>query len=347
MKRSRELRGVLAAASLLVTAGVLAVASVTHAEGHLGSGVGANKPKPCNRSTPCLTETNAGSGGGVRAKSSSGNALEGDATTGQGVYGSSTGTASATVGSNSSTGNGIYGYSFGGDGVQGQSHNGIAVDGYSTNGYGVYGQSGATETAGVYGYSNANVGMGVAAVAGPDAFMALLTKGPTTDDSADNIIASDASGNYVFTVDDRGNVEANAYYDAGFCKNGCSKSRHVVSYAAETSEPTLDNVGEATLRAGSAHVAIDAAFANVVDATKSYVVLLTPEGDADSLYVSNRSASGFDVRESHGGRSSIGFAYRIVAHPYGKADRRLPFVTRKPIRLAQPRSHAPLHAGAP
>ena len=83
-------------------------------------------------------------------------------------------------------------------------------------------------------------------------------------------------------------------------------------------------MGEATLRGGTARIALAADFANVIDTTKPYVVLLTPEGDAN-LYVANRSASGFEVRQVGGGRSSIEFAYRIVAKPCGAGDERLPF----------------------
>jgi len=324
MKRYRGGRAVIAAASLLASAGVFAVASITYAEGHLGS---AKKSRPCSTSTPCLTERNTGSGGGVLAQSTSGNALEGDATTGQGVYGSSTGTASATVGSNSSTGNGIYGYSSSGDGVQGQSHAGVAVDAYSAENDGVYGATGGA-AAGVYGYSNSPHSVGVEALVGANAGTSLYVVGGTTGTGALDVIeainSNDSGG---FSVDDEGH----AYATGGFvevvkCRQGCSNARRIISYSAQTSMPTLDDVGEATLHNGGANVALDPAFANVIDQKKPYVVLLTPEGNA-GLYVASRTPTAFEVREVGGGHATVSFAYRIVAKPYGAADGRLPLRT--------------------
>jgi hypothetical protein len=101
-----------------------------------------------------------------------------------------------------------------------------------------------------------------------------------------------------------------------------------LSFAARTSQPTIDDVDEATLHAGVAHVALAADFANAIDKRKPYLVLLTPEGDA-SLYVANRTTRGFDVRQVGGGHSSVSFVYRIVAKPYAVPDERLPFKTVK------------------
>ena len=43
------------------------------------------------------------------------------------------------------------------------------------------------------------------------------------------------------------------------------------------------------------------------------------------LYVASRTATGFEVRQMGGGRTSIPFAYRIVAKPYGAGPERLAF----------------------
>lgn len=110
-------------------------------------------------------------------------------------------------------------------------------------------------------------------------------------------------------------------------------------------------MGEAALRNGVARFALPSDFANVIDSRKPYLVLLTPEGDA-SLYVASRSANGFEVREVGGGHSAIGFAYRIVAKPFGTKDERLPFKTM--IDLARiphkppsrPATHAPFSSVA-
>ena len=126
--------------------------------------------------------------------------------------------------------------------------------------------------------------------------------------------------------DDYGNLFLGGQvYTDGKCLNGCSKTRHVAEYAPRSTEPKIDDEGEGTLRNGTAHVGLDPAFANVIDAHATYLVTLTPEGDCNGLYVTGRTSSGFDVHESHAGRSSIGFAYRIVAKPYGVDQPRLPF----------------------
>ena len=116
-------------------------------------------------------------------------------------------------------------------------------------------------------------------------------------------------------------------FTSGTCHNGCSSTRQQASFAARSAQPTIDDVGEATMHGGAAHVALAPDFANAIDSAKPYLVMLTPEGDA-SLYVASRTSSGFDVRQVGGGRSSIAFVYRIVAKPYGVRDERLPF---KPV----------------
>jgi len=190
---------------------------------------------------------------------------------------------------------------------------------------------------GVYG-SNTGYGYGVLGVytgSGEGAAIGASTNGAApalyaqsaTDYGAMVAYFVGLTGDYAF-FDDLGNLflEGNVY-TAGLCKTGCSQTRHVLSYGARSTAATLDDVGEGSLRGGGAHVALDPAFANAVDLHKPYIVLLTPEGDSGNLYVANRKPTGFDLREAHGGRSSIGFAYRIVAKPYGAKDERLPFHT--------------------
>jgi hypothetical protein len=74
---------------------------------------------------------------------------------------------------------------------------------------------------------------------------------------------------------------------------------------------------------GVANVTIDPAFASVMD-HKWYYVFLTPLGDTRGLYVSEKTATAFQVRESEGGRSRLEFDYRIVAHPLDAKNDRLP-----------------------
>lgn len=74
---------------------------------------------------------------------------------------------------------------------------------------------------------------------------------------------------------------------------------------------------------GLANVTIDPAFASVMD-RRWYYVFLTPLGDTRGLYVSQKTATAFQVRESEGGRSRLEFDYRTVAHPLDAKNDRLP-----------------------
>ena len=200
------------------------------------------------------------------------------------------------------------------DGTAAGSGNGVtgSSTGGSTAGYGVEGNSSGKD-AGVGGF-NTNPTVGLAAGVYGLSNEGYGVYGQTASSSS-------------YGVYSQGNAFVDGeLFTAGSCKNGCSKTRHVAAFASRTSQPTIDDIGEAILREGVAHVALAADFANTIDSSRPYVVLLTPEGNA-SLYVASRSASGFDVREVGATRSTITFAYRIVAKPYGFDDERLPFHT--------------------
>ena len=56
-------------------------------------------------------------------------------------------------------------------------------------------------------------------------------------------------------------------------------------------------------------------------------MFLTPLGDSQGLYVTNRTPTSFEVREQNGGKSNISFGYRIVAKSAGSDTARMPIVT--------------------
>jgi hypothetical protein len=60
-----------------------------------------------------------------------------------------------------------------------------------------------------------------------------------------------------------------------------------------------------------------------------YHVFLTPDGDCKGLYVSAKTASGFEVRELGRGNSNIAFEYRIMAKRVGYENVRLKNVTER------------------
>lgn len=138
------------------------------------------------------------------------------------------------------------------------------------------------------------------------------------------------SSSRVFLVDNQGNMMIRGVITTGgVCNTGCSgpshaQSHRVLSYVPTQSVPSIEDFGEAQLVNGRATVALSSDFANVVDRHASYLVFITPEGDSRGLYVTNKTAAGFAVRENGDGHSSIAFSYRIVAKPFGVNKPRLP-----------------------
>ena len=102
---------------------------------------------------------------------------------------------------------------------------------------------------------------------------------------------------------------------------------------ALTPQATMEDTGTARLLNGEGAVRFDPAFASTINASRGYQVFLTPNGDTRGLYVSAKYEGGFIVRENEHGRSSVYFDYRVVAHPYGASDERLPRLSIKPLTL--------------
>jgi hypothetical protein len=196
-----------------------------------------------------------------------------------------------------------------GNAIEGDANSGVGVFGTSQTDYGTAGESFGIE-AGVGGFNHATT-----------------TEASGVYGSSDNgygVFGSTGSQSGYGVVSQGNELVEGEIYTAGSCKNGCSKTRGQASFGARSSEPTIEDVGEGVLRNGVARVALGADFANTIDSSKPYVVLLTPEGDA-SMYVAERTPAGFEVREVGGSHGSAPFAYRIIAKPFGVQDERLPF----------------------
>jgi hypothetical protein len=93
-------------------------------------------------------------------------------------------------------------------------------------------------------------------------------------------------------------------------------------YAIESPEVWFEDFGLGTLQDGVAVVSIDPLFAETVN-LDAYHVFVTPLGDCQGLYVTDKTATGFEVRELGGGTANISFDYRIVAHRLGYEALRL------------------------
>jgi hypothetical protein len=146
-------------------------------------------------------------------------------------------------------------------------------------------------------------------------------------DGASILLGEGFGGSQALSVDGNGNMTiAGTLKTGGSCSVGCSPTRRVQSFGAQSASPTLEDTGEAQLDRGRAFVRFDTAFARAIDPRAGYFVLITPESQTRGLYVASRNAAGFTVRENASGESTGPFAYRVVAHPYGVRENRLAIV---------------------
>jgi len=99
--------------------------------------------------------------------------------------------------------------------------------------------------------------------------------------------------------------------------------RQVALHAVESPQNWFEDFGSGRLESGVGTIALEPTFAQTVNTGSDYHVFLTPEGECRGLYVSNKSASGFEVHEVGGGQSNVAFAYRIVALRRGYENLRL------------------------
>ena len=104
-------------------------------------------------------------------------------------------------------------------------------------------------------------------------------------------------------------------------------SRQVETYSVQSAENWLEDYGSGQLNHGSVTVNLDPTFADTVNTGVEFHVFLTPGGDCKGLYVTNKTASSFEVHELGGGTTSIPFDYKIVAKRRGHETERLVDVT--------------------
>ncbi len=97
-------------------------------------------------------------------------------------------------------------------------------------------------------------------------------------------------------------------------------------YAIESPDVWFEDFGSSQLSSGQAVIETDALFAQTVNLNIDYHVFLTPLGDCNGLYVTNKTATGFEVHELGGGTSDVSFDYRIVAKRAGYEDVRMEVV---------------------
>ncbi len=104
-------------------------------------------------------------------------------------------------------------------------------------------------------------------------------------------------------------------------------ARTVETYSVQSPENWMEDFGSGALKDGVTTVSLDATFAETISGNADYHVFLTPRGDSKGLYVTNVTATSFEVHESGGGTATIGFDYRIVAKRRGFETQRMVDVT--------------------
>lgn len=207
----------------------------------------------------------------------------------------------------------------------------VGVSGNANKGWGVFAYS--SDTIGLEALSDNGTGAGIVNL--DDGAPALIVSGGRAGGKATAgtplVQVQHTGGNgqlntTVFAIDQVGNVSIGGK----LTQNASSQYRtvtaagtYLTSYGARESQPTLEDFGQARLSNGSAYVRLDSKFASAIDRQASYMVFITPNGNSSGLFVSQKTASGFEVHENGIGRSSLDFDYRIVAKPVDSAGSRL------------------------
>ena len=207
----------------------------------------------------------------------------------------------------------------------------------SPNGFGVYGnqvlgnQSGFQRPAGIWGDSAASAGV-VGSSDQDDGVVGLTAdtngdqRGGFFDNTSTNpngvaLLAEGFNVGGFCSINNSGDLSCSGVKSAVVpVANG---SRKVAMYAIEGPENWFEDAGSGQLSSGTAVVNLESIFGETVNTDMDYRVFLTPDGDCKGLYVAQKSATSFIVRELGGGTSNIAFDYRIMAKRKGYENVRL------------------------
>jgi hypothetical protein len=284
---------------------------------------------------------------GVQGSSLSAPGVQGNSSSGNGVHGVSTST-SGIFGETSSTSGGdaaLYGLSH---------NNAIGVFGFSPK-FGVIGESAGNSGTGAMASTFVN---GPAAVWGDTSTAGYAVAGTTDNGIAGEFMNNSSSQSALYAVNNSGFAGSHVADFSG-TSGGCSffgngdvlctgkvssaaiskdGEKAVKTYSVQSAENWYEDAGSGQLLNGVVHIHLDPAFAETVNTDVAYHVFLTPGGDSEGLYVTNKTADGFDVHEQHGGHSNIPFDYRILAKRAGHEKERLEDVTELVKKGAQMRA---------
>ena len=314
--------------------------------GESGSSVASVRARSTNSSGTGLIASGNNQGGSYFATGTGVAASGAD-----GIYGKATdsdGTGVIGVGNGGSTaysipqgsGGAFYGY-HGVFGKGSNTSNGIGVIGVGNDStvfhYVAGGNGGAFSgaQAGVYGYATkTSDGTGVIGVGNRNVNYSILT-----GIGSGGAFSSDVCGVYGYasaTSGDRyggyfiiNNANAWAYVGARFSGtnyktigNGTNSTvvkdlndQNVVMFCPEAPEVLFQDYGIGQLINGKTHITLDPVLSKniYVDESHPLKVFVTLEGDCNGVYVTNKTAEGFDVVELREGSSNVPFSWQIVA----------------------------------
>lgn len=264
-------------------------------------------------------------------------------------------------------GEGVHGEATAGTGVFGYSSSGLGVTGQSVGSYGVYGVSGTTSAnlygvyavggSGVYGspaYGSLTLASGAGIVGQTGTNYAHGVVGSVIAGvAAHAVVGSGTTANYAGVLGQTSTAGAYALYgfsgDAGayagyfsgkvtvagdFAVTGSKSAAiaqpdgtHRLVYSVEAPEAWLEDFGEATLVNGRADVALDPAFAALIDARQMHVFLTARYAAGQGLAVTQQGAGGFTITEQNRGTGSGLCSWRVVARRKDQPGVRLASVT--------------------
>jgi hypothetical protein len=256
---------------------------------------------------------------------------------GIGVFGNCNAGGTGVVGNASSGGYGVQGTSSGGSGAN---YGVYGAASRSTSSVGVLGIS--TTGTGFQGYTTAAAGTGASATNTAANGVALVGAASATSGAGIGAYCTCASiggfgiGAYNTAGGYAGFFGGNVLVQGAFMVTGPKNA--VVRddagslrrmYSVESPESWFEDFGDGRLSNGRATVQLPADFAQLVK-TDAYHVFLTPDGETEMLHVTGKTASTFQVKEGHGGTSSVGFSWRVIAKRRDIAGVRLERVEEPP-----------------
>ena len=240
---------------------------------------------------------------------------------------------------------GVVGINNVGDGVVGSSESSTfsGVRGMNTNGNGVFGSSDASAKSGVYGRNSKTDGFavyGLNSTAGTSGYLggefgAVGNRGDFTGwlGYSDGGVLGKHNPSSTYTYLGMSNracyvrgtfYQGNGVFEAHPTSTVWTTNKpatvklndgsKVKLFAEEATEVLFSDYGEGRLVNGRVHIDLDAEFQQTVTVSAQHPlkVFVQLEDDCNGVFITNKSATGFDVVELQQGNSNARFSYRVV-----------------------------------